>query len=230
METENHIYDDCQEKYNRFLARLEDTREQMEIETQIFIEAAKQFTLVWTRREIEHAILPLENTSSSKNSALDNEMLSQLNSGLKELPFRVPDIIDSYLDRDDCWIHRKAQPFAGISRDYIEFKKDKMLKDLTVSIRLILGCSTEILDDLNDGKPEEKGWVKERGKRKYICFLRFSDEMTASLNRYFERLEDFFILNHEIKEESQRLQESKRQRALKNRQISKRIKPKADEI
>ena len=84
--------------------------------------------------------------------------------------------------------------------DYIEFKKYKMLKELTVSIRLILGCSAEFLGELNDGKPEGKGWVKESEKRKYVCFLRFSDEMTASLNRYFDRLEEFFVLNHKIKE------------------------------
>jgi hypothetical protein len=85
---------------------------------------------------------------------------------LKELPFCVQDIVESYLNREDYWVHRKAQLHAGISRNYIEFKKDKMLKELTVSIRLILGCSTEIFGDLNAGKPEEKGWVKERGKRK----------------------------------------------------------------
>jgi hypothetical protein len=221
MEIEDHISDDSKEKHNRLLARLEDTREKMDIETQAFIEVVKQFTLVWTRREIEQAILSLENDSSSKNSALDNEKLSQLKSGLKELPFRVPHIVDSHLNRDDYWIQRKTQPLAGISRDYMEFKKDKMLKELTVSIRFILGCSTEILENVNDGKPEEKGWVKERGKRKYVCFLRFSDEMTASLNRYFERLEDFFILNHEIKEENQRLQESKRQGASKTDKYQK---------
>jgi len=201
MEIEDNVPDDPQEKLNRLLARLEDTREKMEIETRTFIEATKQFTLEWTRREIELAILSLESESSSENLASDNEKLSELRSGLKELPFRVPDMVESHLNREDYWVHRKAQLHAGISRDYIEFKKDKMLKELTVSIRLILGCSTEILSDLNDGKPEEKGWVKERGKRKYVCFLRFSDEMTASLNRYFERLEEFFLLNHEIKGE-----------------------------
>jgi hypothetical protein len=45
--------------------------------------------------------------------------------------------------------------------------------------------------------------------------------MTASLNRYFERFEDFFILNHEIKEEGQRLQESKRQGASKTDKYQK---------
>ncbi|WP_269850022.1 hypothetical protein [Methanosarcina horonobensis] len=42
-------------------------------------------------------------------------------------------------------------------------------------------------------------WVKERGRRKYICVLRFSDEMTASLDRYFTMLEELFVLEYEIK-------------------------------
>jgi hypothetical protein len=200
VEIEASIPDDSQEKLNRLLARLEDTREKMEIETQTFIEATKQFTLEWTRRKIELAILSLESGSSFDNLESDNEKLDKLKSGLKELPFRVPNIIESNLNREDLWIHRKTQLQAGISRDYIEFKKYKMLKELTVSIRLILGCSAEILGELNDGKPEGKGWVKEREKRKYVCFLRFSDEMTASLNRYFDKLEEFFVLNPEIKE------------------------------
>jgi hypothetical protein len=91
----------------------------------------------------------------------------------------------------------------------IKFKKDKMLKELTSSVRLILCCSTEILSNLNDGKAEEKGWVIERGRRKYVCFLRFSEEMTASLNRDFERLEEFFVLDHEERKK------------VKDREISK---------
>jgi hypothetical protein len=200
MEIRDQVPDDSREKFNRLLARLEDTREKMEIETQTFIEATKQFTLEWTRREMELAILSLDSESSFDNLESDNEKLSELKSGLKELSFQVPNIVESNLNREDLWIHKKTQLQAGISRDYIEFKKYKMLKELTTIVRLILGCSTEILSNLNDGKPEEKGWVKERGKRKYVCFLRFSDEMTASLNRYFERLEEFFVLNHEIKE------------------------------
>jgi hypothetical protein len=200
MEIEVYVPDDPQEKLNRLLARLEDTREKMEIETLIFIEATKQFTLEWTRREMEIALLSLESESSPDSLASDNEKLRELKSDLKELPFRVADIVESHLNCKEYWIHRKVQLHAGISRDYIEFKKDKMLKEFTVNIRLILGCSAEILCDLNDGRPEEKRWVKERGKKKYVCFLRFSDEMTVSLNRYFERLEEFFVLNHEIKE------------------------------
>ena len=57
------------------------------------------------------------------------------------------------------------------------------------------------LKERDEEKPENKIWVKERGRRKYVCFLRFSDEMTASLNRYFEKLEELLILDHEIKEE-----------------------------
>lgn len=205
MEIEDHVSDDPQEKLSYLLARLEDTREKMEIEAQTFVEATKQFTLEWTRREMELAILSLESESSSENLDSDNEKLNELKSGLKELPFMVPDIVEFHLNQEDYWVHRKkAQLDVGISTDYFEFKKYKMLKELTLSVRLILGCSTEILVNLNDGMPEEKGWVKERGKRKYVCFLRFSDEMTASLNRYFEKLEEFFVLNHEVKEEGQR--------------------------
>lgn len=200
MEIEDSVPEDPQGKSNQLPARFEDTREKMEIETQIFIEATKQFTLKWTRREMELAILSLQNESFSDNLASDTEKLRELKSSLKELPVRVPDIVESYLNREDYWVHRRALLQTGISRDYIEFKKDKMLKELTLCIRLILGCSTEIIGNMSDGKPEERGWIKERGKRKYICFLRFSDEMTASLNRYFEVLEEFFVLNHQIKE------------------------------
>lgn len=201
MEIDGRISSDRQEIINILLARLEDIKEKMETETQSFIESTKRFTLEWTRREIEQAILFREN-GSSQDLKSDNEKISRLKSGLKELPFCVPVIVESYLNRDDLWIHRNTQLQAGVSPDYIEFKKDKMLKEMTTSIRLILGCTTEIFDNINDEeKPEEQGWVKESGRRKYVCFLRFSDEMTACLNRYFGQLEEFFALNYQVKEE-----------------------------
>jgi len=198
MEVETDIPDDPQEKINSMLERLEDTREKMEIEARIFIEATKQFTLEWIRREMEVTILTLESEPSPDNSGSDNEKLSELKSDLKELPYRIPDIVEAHLNREDYWIHRRAQLQAGISGDYLEFKKEKMRRELTSSIRMILGCAVEIFGNLNEGEPEDKGWVKEQGKRKYVCFLRFSDEMTTSLNRYFERLEELFTLNYEL--------------------------------
>ena len=54
---EADIPDDPQEKIKRIRERLEDTREKMEIEALTFIEATKQFTLEWIRREMETAIL-----------------------------------------------------------------------------------------------------------------------------------------------------------------------------
>jgi hypothetical protein len=205
MEVETDIPDDPQEKINSMLERLEDTREKMEIEARIFIEATKQFTLEWIRREMEVTILTLESEPSPDNLGSDNEKLSELKSDLKKLPYRIPDIVEAHINREDYWIHRRGQLQAGISGDYLEFKKEKMRRELTLSIRMILGCAAEIFGDLNDGKPEDKGWVKEQGKRKYVCFLRFSDEMTASLNRYFERLEELFTLNYEIKEEMSKI-------------------------
>ncbi len=70
---------------------------------------------------MELAILSLDSESSFDNLESDNEKLSELKSGLKELPFLVPNIVESNLNREDLWIHRKTQLQAGISRDYIEF-------------------------------------------------------------------------------------------------------------
>jgi len=212
---EADISESSQEKLNLLLARLEDAKEKMEMETLCFIELTKKFVLEWTQREVETTVDSLENESlptlsnpsgNSKNpenlvqfnEKFNNEKLSRLKSGLKELPDKVPDIVETHLNNNDYWVHRSKPSHSGISTDYIEFRKDKMLKELTVSVRFILGNSSEILGDSNNEKTEEKGWVIERGKRRYVCFLRFSDEMTASLNRYFENLEEFFVLNHEI--------------------------------
>jgi hypothetical protein len=221
---EADIPENLQEKLNLLLARLENTKEKMEIETYFFIELTKQFALEWTQREVEAVINSLENeafpvlpavpnlSGNSENlensenlvkinEKFNNEKLSRLKSGLKELPHQIPDIVETHLNNNYYWVHRSKPSHSGISRDYIEFRKDKMLKELTISIRFILGSSSEIIIGLSNEMSEEKGWVKEKGKRKYVCFLRFSDEMTASLNRYFDNLEELFALNHEINEE-----------------------------
>jgi hypothetical protein len=74
MEIEDRVPAHPQEKLDILLVRLEYTVEKMEIETQAFIEATKQFALDWARREIEMAILSLESEYSSENSAFDNEV------------------------------------------------------------------------------------------------------------------------------------------------------------
>jgi hypothetical protein len=199
MEIETTIPDDPQEKINDIMETVENIREIMEIEAHIFIKATEKFTEEWIRREIETAIVSLENESYDNydNPVTDNEKLNELKLSLRELPNRIPGIVEAHLNLEDYWVHRTSQLKAGVSRDYIEFKKGKMRKDLTLCIRMILGCTAEICGYLTEDASENEGWVKERGKRKYICFLRFSDEMTASLNRYFERLEELFILDHE---------------------------------
>ncbi|MDD4249136.1 MAG: hypothetical protein PHT13_08470, partial [Methanosarcina sp.] len=67
-------------------------------------------------------------------------------------------------------------------------------------IRMILGCAAEVFADLKDEDPEDSVWVKERGRLKYICILRFSDEMTASLDRYFTMFEELLVLGNDMKE------------------------------
>lgn len=181
----------------------------MEIEALFFIEATKKFTSEWIQREIEIAVLSPENASFPENLKLDNKRLGESNLDLKELPLKTSDIVETHLNREDYWIHRNIMFQPDISKDYLEFKKEKIRKELTSSVRRILGCATEIFWELEEGELENKAWVKELGRRKYVCFLRFSDEMTASLNHYFELIEELFVLNHEIKEEILRMEGKK---------------------
>lgn len=192
--------DDPKKKLNSIQQKLEVTREKMEIETLVFIEATKQFASRWIQREIETAAHSPENSSFPENLIFDNKVLSKSNLYSKELPIIISDIVETHLNLDDYWIHRNKLFQPDLSRDYIEFKKEKIRTELTSSVRRILGCITEIFWKLKEGEPESKVWVKELGKRKYTCFLRFSDEMTTSMNRYFELLEELFLLNYEMQE------------------------------
>jgi hypothetical protein len=212
MKIEAATSDDSREKLNRIREELEATREKMELEALDFVKATKQFALEWIRREIETVALSPESSSFPESPGFDDRkpVKSNLeNLDLKELTLKISEIVETHLNRGECWIHRNALTQPDISRDYVEFKKEKTRKELTSSVRTILGCATEVFWELEEGKPEHKGWVKERGKRKYVCFLRFSDEMTASLNRYFAMLEELFILDHEMKEEMLRIEGKK---------------------
>jgi hypothetical protein len=193
--------DDSEEKLNHIRERLEATRERMEVEALAFIEATKQFVSEWIQREIEMAVCSPESSAFPENLRFDNVKPDKSKLDPNELSLKVSDIVKIHLNRDDYWIHRNALIQPDISRDYMEFKKEKIRKQLISSIRLILGCATEVFWKLREEEPEQEGWVKERGKRKYVCFLRLSDEMTASLDRYLELCEEFFILNHEMKQE-----------------------------
>jgi hypothetical protein len=179
MKIEFGISEDSQEKINSIRKKLEGIREKMEVEAITFIEATKKFTNEWILREME------VNTPSSEG----------------KLAYKISDIVETHINHADFWIHRSKLPHAGISRDYLEFKKEKIRKELTSNIRRVLGSAAEIFGKLDEGKPENKIWVNEGGRKKYVCFLRFSDEMEASLNRYFEMLEELFTVEHEMQEE-----------------------------
>ena len=88
---------------------------------------------------------------------------------------RIPLIVEENLNRDEYWEHRSQLLQTDISNDYLEFKKEKIRKYLTSSIRMILGCAAEIFADLKNENSVDRVWVKEHGRRKYVCILRFSD-------------------------------------------------------
>lgn len=207
MEIEAAVSDDSRKELDSIQEKLEDTREKMELESLAFIEATKKFTSEWIKREIEISVNSPENAAFPENLRFHNKNPEESNLDLKELSLKISGIVETHLNHGDYWIHKNALFQPDSSRDYIEYKKEKILKELTLSVRRILGCATEIFWE--EGEPENKAWVKEMGKRKYVCFLRFSDEMKTSLNHYFELLEELLILNHKIKEEILRMERQK---------------------
>lgn len=211
MEIEAVVSDVSREDLNSIQGRLETTREKMETETLAFIEATKIFTSTWIQREIRMAMNSPENGSFPEilRSELkkSGELNGEFNLDINEFSMNISDIVETHLNLDDYWIHRNSLFQPDISKDYVEFLKGKIRSELTSSIRIILGCATEIFWNLDEREPENKVWVKEFGKRKYVCFLRFSDEMTASLNHYFELLEILLVLNHKLKEEMLKIDE-----------------------
>ena len=57
---------------------------------------------------MEVTILSPESESSPDNLGSDNEKLSELKSDLKKLPYKISDIVEAHLNREDYWIHRRA--------------------------------------------------------------------------------------------------------------------------
>ncbi|AKB17012.1 hypothetical protein MSWHS_0149 [Methanosarcina sp. WWM596] len=161
----------------------------MEEETLIFIKTSKSFALKWINRELEVNTPSLKNEGYSENSETDKNKLNEL-SRLKEMNFRVPLIVEENLNLDEYWVHRSPLFQTDTSRDYLEFKKDRIKRKLTSSIRIILGCAAKVFTDLKNEDLEDRIWVKEQGRRKYVCILRFSDEVTASLDLYFTMFEE----------------------------------------
>lgn len=194
---------------NSLQKEIKSTREKMEEETRTFIEATKKFSFEWIQREMDSNISQSKSEACSENVGIGKDSRMSELPHLEDLPFRIQEIVEEHLNRDDYWVHRSGLLHTDISRDYIEFKKEKTRKDLTLSIRMILGCAAEVFADVKDENPENKVWVKERGRRKYICILRFSDEMVASLDRYFSILEKLFVLEYEINKETEKKLENR---------------------
>lgn len=212
MDADTGIPDGDREKINILNRQVKQTREKMELETRTFIEAAKDFTSEWIRREVERIEFSKNEIEGEKGYLEENrweenvwdEDSQQENSGgrepcPREQIARLPSIVEEYLNRDEYWIHRKELSHPGTAPDYLEFKKEKIRKQLTSCIRMLLGCAAELLSDRGYALSEDKVWVRERGRRKYVCIIRFSGEMDASLSRYFSMLEELYSLDCELK-------------------------------
>ncbi|MCQ1534719.1 hypothetical protein FTO70_03235 [Methanosarcina sp. KYL-1] len=201
MDAAPGIQDDAEERANRLDLQVKQTKGKMELETRSFIEAAKTFTCEWVMREAKRAEFFPENVTSPEYAKPAPEKLNGLKPGLNEIITRIPAIVEDQLNLDELWIHRNKLPHPGISRDYLEYKKEKTRRELTARIRMILGCAGELLSEQENVALGDKEWVRERGRRKYACLLRFSEEMTSSLSRYFALLEELLFLEYELKEE-----------------------------
>lgn len=64
---------------------------------------------------------------------------------------------------------------------------------------MLPGCAAELLSDEGYALAEDTVWAREQGRRKYICTLRLSGEMEASLSCYFSTLEELYALDYELK-------------------------------
>ncbi len=208
METGSGTPDESKERINDLNRQIKQTREKMELETRTFIEAAKAFTSEWIRREVERTEVSKNGIEGKKDNREEKtygeENPQQEKSGehepdLAEQIARIPLVVEEYLNRDEYWIHRNELFHPGIAPDYLEFKKEKTRKQLTTCIRMLLGCAAELLSNREYALPESKIWVRERERRKYVCILRFSEEMEASLTRYLSMLEKLYSLDYELK-------------------------------
>ena len=203
MASGSDIFNNQEEKVKNLEDRIKQIRESMENVSNIFLKATKEFVFEWTLRERKIPVFSfsIENPERTSYSLkIDSYKPEELKIDMKEFSEMISELVETQLNIDDYWLHRNSFPQVGVSQDYFEFKKEKMRKQLNSSIRIILGCCVEAAAQLKKEDFKNGGWVKEKGRLKYVCFLRFSDEMTNCLNHYFELLEKLYVLNYEQKE------------------------------
>ncbi len=211
MEAGSGTPDESQERINILNRQIKQARDKMELETRTFIEAAKDFTSGWIRREVERTEFPkneIEGKRDVREEKKQQEKSEERKPGPGEQIARIPSIVEEYLNRDEYWIHRNELFQSNISQsnislpkitpDDLEFKKEKTRKQLTTCIRMLLGCAAELLSDREYALSEDKVWVRERGRRKYVCIFRLSGEMETSLSRYFSMLEELCSLDYDL--------------------------------
>lgn len=197
------IFNNQEEKAKNLEDRIKQIRESMENESNVFLKATKEFVFEWILREIEISMFSFSIESPERtlhSLKIDNHKPEELKIDLKEFSEMISELVETELNIDNYWFHRNSFLQTGVSQDHLEFKKEKMRKQLNLSIRIILGCCIEAVAQLKKEDFKGKGWVKEKGKMKYVCFLRFSDEMTNCLDSYFELFEKLFALDYEREE------------------------------
>ncbi|MGB9927506.1 MAG: hypothetical protein ACPK85_03765 [Methanosarcina sp.] len=197
------VLNNQEEKATNLDDKIKQIRESMENESNVFLKATKEFVFEWTLREMKIPVFSFSVEDPERTSyslKIDSHKPQELKIDMKEFSEMISELVEAQLNIDDYWLHRNSLPQTELSQDYFEFKKEKMRKQLNSSIKIILGCCVEAAAQLKKEDFKNGGWVKEKGKLKYVCFLRFSDEMTNCLNQYFELPEKLYVLNYEQKE------------------------------
>ena len=111
---------------------MKNLREQMEKTSNEFLIATNEFIVEWFKKELEKEV----RSNPEITKKLGVEVLRKLNSDLQNLISEVPDLVNQYLNKDDCWGHRGPIP-TGWGKRWGHNPLEK-------NVRIILGHVGEI--------------------------------------------------------------------------------------
>ena len=175
--------------------------QQLEFIRSNFITASIPFAKDWIKDRVESNVI--EDTKRTKQLHEENK-LSEMKSELKKILDDMPQIINEYLNNDNCWKHTNINNIPKDMRDRSEsLSSDKIREMINNGLRYVFGYAGKLLiefDYQNSQSSDPYGeWKNEGSVPKYGYGIRWTDNLNEIYKEYHDNVKKLVETDKELK-------------------------------
>jgi len=187
--------------------QINELRKKMEEICIDFIKEIKGFVVIWSKKEVENAIVSMPD----KVKEYGEESLKKMKADLQNFLTKVPELVDKYIDNEELWVHRGQLP-ENINQKMFDYLDEKWHHPNKVkkTIKILFGYVGEILQKhgfLKEGREWRIGNIKEKPEYQYGYIM--SEKMKSAFDHYEKMYYELMRFDNELKSTKRNKEEAK---------------------